>query len=165
MIILYLDASAWAKRYTGEPGAHVMDKVFDESTSGDQVELVSSAISHAEAFSALVRFRNRTDMSSERFDRNLDRIRADSDKLSWLSVPEEAFRHCMQLILRHGINATDAAHLWVLRDFRDMAQAAGHRVWLVSSDKRFLRAAQMEGLSCLDPEVSSLGEVRRLFGG
>jgi len=43
MLILYLDASAWAKRYTGEIGAHVhvMEKIFDEFINSDQVELVS----------------------------------------------------------------------------------------------------------------------------
>jgi hypothetical protein len=53
--------------------------------------------------------------------------------------------------------------LWSLLNLQQQAQAADHQVWLVASDKHPLRAATEEGVSCLDPEVSSLRAVRQLL--
>jgi len=163
MILCYVDASAWSKRYTGEIGWEVLDVLLDEVALGGHALLISSAISHAETYSALVRFRNRTTLPDDKFDQAINRITADQDKLFWLPVAEAVFRSCSPLILKHNINATDAALLRVLLGLRDEVQTMGHRVWLVASDKRLLRAATIEGLPCLDPEVSSPREVRQLF--
>ncbi len=164
-MLCYLDASAWSKRYTGEPGWESVDALLDEVAAAGQARLLASAITHAETLSALVRFRNRTALPDEEFDRVLGRLMADRDRLFWLSVPENAFRGCTSLILKHNLNATDAALLWVLLDFRAVVQAGNGQLWLIACDKRLLRAASLEGLPCLDPEISSRREVRQLLAG
>jgi len=163
MFLLYLDASTWSKRYTGERGCNVLDAILDEAAITGNGDLFSSAVSHAETLSALVRFRNRTPLPAAQFGYDLSRLSADRDKLSWLTVADDAFRRCTDLILKHNLNATDAALLEVLADLQHQVQPEGHELWLIAADKRFLRAAAAEGLACLDPEVSSPREVRELF--
>jgi len=163
MFLLYLDASAWSKRYTGERGCNVLDAILDEAAITEKVGLLSSAVSHAETLSALVRFRNRTSLPATQFGYDLSRLSSDRDKLSWLTVADDAFRRCTDLILKHNINATDAALLVVLSDLQQQVQPEDHELWLIASDKRFLRAAAAEGLACLDPEASSPREVRELL--
>jgi predicted nucleic acid-binding protein len=162
MILCYLDASAWVKRYTGEPGWDVVDVLLDETVTAGSVQLVSSAINHAELVSAIVRFRNRTSLADSEFDRVLQRIAADEIRLLWLSVSEATSYACTGLIVKHNLNAADAVLLSTLLDLRQQAKEVGIQVRLIASDKRFLRAATAEGLPGLDPEASSLREAREL---
>lgn len=164
MLLCYLDASAWSKRYSSEHGCDMVDFLFDDVLVRGLAQLASSALSYAEVFSMLVRFRNRTSVTDQDFGLVLRRIAEDEGRILWLSTPEGAFRSCTELILKHNLNATDAALLDVLLSIRNQFRETSHEVWLVSSDKRFLRAAVREGLSCLDPEVISLREIRDLFG-
>lgn len=61
------------------------------------------------------------------------------------------------------MNATDATLLDVLLDVQNQLRRANHQLWLVSSDKRFLRAANGEGIFCLDPEINTLREMRKML--
>ena len=93
----------------------------------------------------------------------MDQITLDGDRLYWLQVGEESFRYSTPFILKHNINATDGAILRGLLSLREQAQAIDYQIWLVASDKRLLRAASLEGFSCLDPEISSPREVSQLL--
>lgn len=163
MFILYLDASAWVKRYTGERGWDVIDALFDETLADKEAGLISSALSRAEVFSAFVRFRNRTDLPDDKFDAGMGQLTLDGNRLYWLQIGEESFQHSLSFILKHNINATDGAILRELLSLRDQVHTAGYQLWLIASDKRLLRAAGMEGLPCLDPEISSPREVHQLL--
>jgi predicted nucleic acid-binding protein len=88
--LFYLDASAWAKRYTGEQGWDVMDALFDDASQG--TGLISSALSRAEVISAFTRFRNRTALSDEKFDEGLNQLSLDGARLYWLRIGDDAFR-------------------------------------------------------------------------
>lgn len=164
MILCYFDASAWSKRYSGEHGYVAVDFLFDDPSVGEVAQLASSALSVAEVFSILVRFRNRTSISDQDFSLILQRIVADEKDIFWLSIPEDAFRRGIQFILKHSLNATDAALLDVLLNVQNQLRRVNGQVWLISSDKRFLRAANDEGIFCLDPEINTPREIRKLFG-
>jgi predicted nucleic acid-binding protein len=163
VILCFLDASAWLKRYTGEPGWETVEALFEEADAG-RLSLVSAAISHAEVIAALARFHNRTSLADEVFDATLQRIAEDEAGLLWLAVPEEAFWAGTNLIVEHNLNATDAALLTALLDLRNRLWEIRAPVWLVTSDRWLLRAATAQGLTCVDPEASSVREVRSLTG-
>jgi len=165
VILLYLDASAWSKRYTEEDGRQVVDLLIEEAAAHSEIRLISSVLSYAEVISAIVRFRNRTALPDERFEDSVKRVGIDEAGFLLLPLPEDAFRSGTALIVRHNLNATDAALLWTLHDLQQASQTTGPgmRIWLVAADKRFLHAAAAEGLACLDPEVSSPREVRELL--
>lgn len=163
MLLFYLDASAWAKRYTGEYGWDVVNALFDDPAINGKIGLITSTLSQAEVTSAFVRFRNRTGLSDDRFDEGLHQLSVDGERLYWLRIGDETFRHGIPLVIKHSINATDGAILRGLLDLRDQLHSSGNRVWLVTSDKRLVRAASLEGVPCLDPEIDSLRAVRQLL--
>jgi predicted nucleic acid-binding protein len=164
VVLYYLDASAWSKRYTSEFGKETLDALMAAATEPDRVHLTSSTVSYAELIAVVVRFRNRTALDAGKFDRLLKRITADEAALTWLPLSEETFRTCTNFIIKHNLNATDAALLSTLLDLRRQSKGQDVQIWLVASDKRFLRAASAEGLPCLDPEVISPREVYEMIG-
>lgn len=161
MTLCFLDASAWVKRYTGEPGWDVVEVLFEEAGAG-RLSLVSTAIGHAEVVAALTRYRNRTAVDDAAFDAALRRLAEDEAGLLWLAVPEEAFWGSPTLIVEHNLNATDAALLWALLDLRARLQGVTAPLWLITADRRMARAATVSGLFCIDPEVSPVREIRAL---
>ena len=163
MLLCYLDASAWSKRSSGEHGQDAVDVLFSSVGGLERIGLVSSALSYAEVISMIVRFRNRTSVSDADFARILDRIAEDEGRILYLSVPDQAFRHGTDYVIEHSLNATDAALLVVLLDMMNQLPNTEPQIWLIASDKRFLRAATAEGLFCLDPEASSPREIRELL--
>lgn len=163
MTLCFLDASAWLKRYTGEPGWEVVEALFEEAGAG-RLTLISTAIGHAEVIAALTRFRNRTELEAAALDAAFRCVAEDEAALLWLAVPQDAFWSSSALIFEHNLNATDAALLWALLDLRARLQGVVAPLWLITADRRMARAAMASGLACIDPEVSSVREVRALAG-
>lgn len=164
MSLCFLDASAWLKRYTGEPGWEVVEALFEESGAG-RLSLVSTGIGHAEVVAALTRFRNRTALEDAAFDAALRRIAEDELGLLWLAITDEAFWGSTPLIVEHSLNATDAALLVVLLDLRARLVGVAAPLRVITSDRRLARTATAYGLQCIDPEASSVREVRALVTG
>ena len=164
MTLCFLDASAWLKRYPEEPGWEVVQALFDEAAAG-RLALASTAIGHAELVAALTRFRNRTPLSDAVFDATLQLIAEDEAGLFWLPVTEEAFWGSSYLIVEHNLNATDAALLFSLLDLRTQLKGNAVPLWVVTADRRMARTATAYGLQCIDPEASSVREVRALVTG
>jgi hypothetical protein len=57
----------------------------------------------------------------------------------------------------------DASVLYAAITLNDDMQAAGHKLVLVCSDKRLIRAAEKSGITVCDPEQVTLAEVQRLL--
>jgi predicted nucleic acid-binding protein len=159
--LCFLDASAWLKRYTGEPGWEVVEELFAEAGAG-RLSMISTAIGHAEVVAALTRFRNRTALENDAFDASLRRMAEDEVGLLWLAVTEKAFWASTPLIVEHSLNATDAALLVALLDLNARLHGAALSLQVVTSDRRLARAATAFGLLCIDPEASSAREIRAL---
>jgi predicted nucleic acid-binding protein len=162
--LCFLDASAWLKRYTGEPGWEVVEALFEEAGAG-RLSLVSTAVGHAEVVAALTRFRNRTALEDATFNAALRRIAEDELELLWLAISDEAFWGSTPLIVEHSLNATDGALLIALLDLRARLVGVAAPLRMITSDRRLARAAAVHGLQCIDPEVSSVREVRALATG
>jgi len=164
MLVRYLDASAWAKRYTREPGCSVIDLLMDGPATSDDALLLISGVAYAETVATANRFRHRTGMSDEDFILLLQRIRQDLARTTWIPVTDRNFRDAVDLILAHNINSSDAAQLATIQGLPVVWTAeASHQVYVVSADKRMLRAAKREGLKTLDPEVATLRETLDLL--
>ena len=73
-----------------------------------------------------------------------------------LTVTDADIISSITLILRHNINATDAALLGTLLRY---SQTTGETCVFIAADKRMRRAAQAEGLSTLNPELMALADV------
>jgi len=67
-------------------------------------------------------------------------------------------------ISKHNVNASDALYLHQVILLKNLLRRVGHDVILVASDRRLVRAATVEGISVLDPEIAIVADVGRLIG-
>jgi predicted nucleic acid-binding protein len=80
-----------------------------------------------------------------------------------IHVERETIVSSFALIERFSINSTDAIVLYVAMNLNDDMQAVGHKLVLVCSDKRLIRAAEKSGITVCDPEQVTPAEVQRLI--
>ena len=67
-------------------------------------------------------------------------------------------------ISKHNVNASDALYLHQVILLKNLPHRVDHDVILVASDRRLVRAATVEGISVLDPEIAIVADVGRLIG-
>lgn len=158
--IFYLDASAFIKHYSGEPGADNVTALLHLARPG---QIVTTIWILTESTAALKRKHNEGWFSSDEFARILQQLSIDFEQLHLLKTDTEDARESVPLILRHSLNATDALHLRMACKLRSFVAILGAQVVLVAADKRLLRAAKAEGLSVLNPEEATLARVQALF--
>jgi predicted nucleic acid-binding protein len=156
-LYLYFDASALVKRYAVEPGQPIVNELFRLL---DVEQLYLSYWSVTEAVSVLVRKRNRGDLTLRDMRTATSRLVSESLSMQEESVDSNDARASIQYITRYNLNATDALHLFLALRMHGTLKKP---VVMVSSDSRLLRAAGAEGLITLNPETSSLSDVRRFL--
>jgi|FaiFalDrversion3_1042247.scaffolds.fasta_scaffold11020_2 predicted nucleic acid-binding protein len=159
MSIVYLDPSAWVKRYLAEPGSEVMDAIWGEISRGR-----GQAVCHWLGFTELVwvlqRRRNMGRLDTRAFAAVYQQFRVDCEQVVWVGLSWDQVQASVVWIVRHNLNATDALHLQVALSQRALGEGS---VYLVSSDRRLVRAAQVEGLVCVDPERCEVAALQGLF--
>jgi predicted nucleic acid-binding protein len=159
MRVVYSDPSAWVKRYLAEPGSEVMDAIWAEISRGR-----GQAVCHWLGFTELVwvlqRRRNVGRLDPLAFTAVYQQFRDDCEQVVWVGLSWDQVQASVVWIVHHNLNATDALHLQVALSQR---VSGGGQVYLVSSDRRLVRAARAEGLVCVDPEQSEIAEVQALF--
>lgn len=74
-----------------------------------------------------------------------------------LTISDSAIFASIARMRKHNLNATDAAILTVFLDYGRSPGAS--KCVLVAADKRLLRAADLEGLSTLNPEALPASDV------
>lgn len=141
--MLYLDPSAWVKRYVREPGRQSLEQRLREGE-----RLYSSAISYAEVHAALTRKYRSAELS------RVELLQAGNDfEKDWLAVEEvavdrETLRPVRQLLERVSLRGMDVIHLaaarWLQQRFNQAPQ-------IIASDPRLLKAAQQFGFEVYDP--------------
>jgi predicted nucleic acid-binding protein len=87
-------------------------------------------------------------------------FRVDCEQVVWVGLSWDQVQASVVWIVRHNLNATDALHLQVALSQRALGEGS---VYLVSSDRRLVRAAQVEGLVCVDPERCEVDALQGLF--
>lgn len=157
---LYLDPSAWVKRYVAELGSEVIDALWERLTQG-QVRGFCQWLGFSELVWVLQRWRNRHGYDEEAFRTVYWQFRRDCLQIEWRPLRWQQVQASVSWIVKHNLNATDALHLQVALE---QARSGGGQVCLVASDRRLVRAADVEGLLCLDPEREPMEAVSRLFG-
>jgi uncharacterized protein len=151
--VLLWDASALAKRFVPEVGSRTVDALL---TAQPRPSMIGTVIGYAEAFSILLRHRNRGTISAATFlaAKSLLRLEVVEDpSFRLLTVDDAAFLAGLTLMERYNLNATDAAILALFLRYVQALPSPGPGTVLVASDHRLLSAAATEGLVTLDPAV------------
>ena len=157
MALLFWDASGLAKRYTAETGRETVNAVFAHAGSH---HLATTPWGYAETYSILLRKHNGGVLSQTAWAKAVSALQAEvvnNSQFGILPVSEEAIFASVLIMRRHNLNSTDAAILTMLLDYAGTPVASG--CLLIASDRRFLRAAEAEGLATLDPEQVSAADV------
>lgn len=159
----FFDASALSKRYTTEPGEHLVDRIFDHAVGDRRMCLLIGA---GEVASVLVRRRNDGSLSAAMFRLAWDELVReviDAPGFMALGLADDDVRASLPFVPQHGVNITDAILLHMLVRIRALAVAVGDDVVLVASDQRLLRAAAAEGVPTFDPETRSQAELDEML--
>jgi len=159
MSIVYLDPSAWVKRYLAEPGSEGMDAIWAELDRG-RGQAVCQWLGFTELVWVLQRRRNVGQIDPLAYAAVYQQFRVDREQVVWVGLSWEQVQASVIWIVKHNMNATDALHLQVALSQRALGE---EQMYLVSSDRRLVRAAQVEGLVCVDPEQCEVAALQGVF--
>ncbi len=151
---IYLDTSAFVKRYCEEEGSDVVNEVFE---SGN--EILSSYWTLAEAIAAIDRKVAKRQISEEERDFAISVLFSDVfNRVTFVEISNEFIEAIIEMILAHHISADDALQLFsCIISFSPI---------FLASDRALIRAAKEEGLKAFDVENSEDNErLRRLLAG
>jgi len=147
--LLYLDSSAWLKRYFQEPGSDWMMRRFE---SGDP--LASSALGYVEVTSALARQQASRKLDEERLARLQQQLEEDWGDMAGLPLTDEVVARAVRLARGYKLRGADAVHLATAISVNDALAGTGNSLVLIASDEELLAAARQMGLAVENPAVA-----------
>lgn len=151
MPFLVWDASALSKRYSLEGGMEVVDALL---LGPEGWEMATTIWGYAETLSILIRRRNDGRIGRDAFVQAASALDREvfEGRFRLIPIPDGTVLAATALMEDHNLNATDAAILRAMLDLLDEEDRA-RVIVLVASDRRFLRAAEAEGLRTINPDA------------
>src|SRR5262245_36153951 len=140
-VIVYVDASALAKRYVDEAGSSTVRAVIAREV------IATSRLSEIEIASGLVRRFREAGISSRNLERTLSSLREDVRSIAIVEIDEEITREAVSLLARHRLRASDAVQLASCLQVRRLVSV---EVRLLAYDHRLNDAATVEGLAVVE---------------
>jgi predicted nucleic acid-binding protein len=164
MLWIYFDASALIKRYSQESGTQLINEAFQRLSPR---QMTCSLLGVLEIVSILVRKRNDGRLAQILFEQAMAEFKAeviDSEEFLATSVDDIIVLSSLDLIAKHNLNSNDAIILRSALNLNLILQSQGDVLSLWTSDRRFIRAAQNEGLTVFDPEIETIDALKLLLG-
>jgi predicted nucleic acid-binding protein len=159
---VYLESSAWVKRYVAEPGSTVIHALLTYAQA-QSLQLISSAwLGLAEVVAVLHRLAHRGELGRAALARLVQQLAADRRLVRLLSLGEADWAGVVELVVRHSLTAADAVHLQAALSW--WMELGVDQVVFVSADRRLLRAARREGLVGFDVERGDWAQLQELLG-
>ncbi len=155
MNFFWLDASAGVKRYIVEEGTPLINRLFAR-TSLDEMFCLLEGI--GEIISVIVRNRNRGEITTKGFNQSkrlLDDEIIHNEEVKLVLPTKNQITTSWEFIEKYSINSTDAILLQCALEAVVELRTSGDNLVIVSSDKRLIRAAMVEGLLTFNPETDS----------
>jgi len=163
MNYFYIDTSALVKRLYEEPGTEVIDFLLDHSLSSELSPLFISIWGISEAIAVLNRKKNKLKMNDDDFHIILQSFIQEVIKFYLVTVKDEDILTSCKYALKYNLNSADAYYLSCMVEIRNILQPLNQNLVLISSDTRFLNAAEKEGFKTLNPEKNTKDEVLLLL--
>jgi predicted nucleic acid-binding protein len=158
VFFLLWDASALTKRYVPENGHLTVDALF---SAVPRTQMITSVLSYSETCAILVRKRNGAVLSTPDFLSGRSALQTEvinDPDFGILAVEFSNVLDGIDLIDRHNLNSADGSILATFLKFAQ-TQPSSTACVLVATDRRFLRAAQAEGLKTFNPETVAVADV------
>ena len=143
--MLFLDASALAKRYVEEAGTELVVATM----AGQPIAI--SRLSVTEVVSAICRRCREGDLRVEQREAALRQLDSERSAFHVVEFTEEIVARAGALLRRHPLRASDSVQL---ASCLLLADELGTPARLMAFDERLVRAARAEGVNCLAVERS-----------
>ena len=150
MRFLYLDSSAWVKRYQHERGSECVHELI--SGEGPRA---CSVLGMVEVIATLARKRKAGEITKQDFDLKVAETVRDWRKFFQIELTLEMVGWAKEAAVRLALRGADAVHFAALLSLQMHVSGSGHHVVLVASDRELKDAAASSGIKVLDPEIES----------
>jgi predicted nucleic acid-binding protein len=160
---LLWDASALVKRYYPEAGSDSVDALFDAVPLS---QMLATCWGYLETYAAIVRKRNRGDISISAYSTAVTSLRAElltAPDFRLLTIEDTDILGGVPFLVQHSLNSADAALLVTFLRYADARAPDAGPVVLVTTDAYLFRAAAAEGLAILNPEAVAVADVPALL--
>jgi predicted nucleic acid-binding protein len=147
MILYYLDASVWVKRYYEEVGTRRVEALF----SGENL-LGCSALGLVEVTAVLSRKHKAGEISREARDNRIGELERDWTTFVRIRVSDQIFARASRLASEFSLRGADAIHLASALSASESLAGSEHRLVLATCDRELARAAEASGFEVFDPE-------------
>ena len=144
--MIFLDASAAAKRYCDERGSDRVEDLYRQP-----VPVCSIALVRCELISAINRKHREGDLSGAERYAARELVTQDLTWLRLVPVDDELIGTSLRLLDSHPLKTLDSLYL---AGALNLQRVSNIPVLFVSADRQLLRAAKAEGLKVLDPETA-----------
>lgn len=148
MTFLYLDASAWVKRYYHEKGS---ERIHEMLAEADQP--ACSLLGVVEVIATLARKCKALEITREDFEAKLVDIDRDWRSFVQIELTLGGLDRARYAAANLALRGADAVHFAALRTLHERLSNSGHQVVLVASDRELKEAAQASGITVIDPEA------------
>jgi predicted nucleic acid-binding protein len=160
---LLWDASALVKRYYAEAGSASVDALFDNIPPS---QMMATYWGYLETHAAIVRKRNRGDISYSAYRTTVTSLRAEvlrAPDFRLLTIEDADVLGGVSFVDQHSLNSADAAILVTFLRYVDAQAPDAPTAVLVATDTYLLRAADAEGLPTLNPQAVTVADIPALL--
>lgn len=130
---LFLDSSAFAKRFIDEPGSQQVEDLCSQAT-----ELCLSVICIPEIISALNRRLREKNLTRQEYTQAKQRLSQDVRDVVIINLTPEVIHTSIVVLETNPVRTMDALHI--------ACAIEGHADWFASSDHQQITAARSSGL-------------------
>ncbi|PUA31203.1 MAG: hypothetical protein B9J98_07335 [Candidatus Terraquivivens tikiterensis] len=149
MANFYFDTSAIVKRYRKEVGSGVLDKIFELKGHAFTISFWC-ILEFTVVFSTRMR---RGALSRKAFNAVVSHFLKDVlERFAIISVNDELIALATPLAVRHALPSADCLQLASAISLKKALEPIKEEPILICSDKDLCKAAEREGIKCIDPE-------------
>jgi len=155
VIIAYLDASAWVKRYVQEPGTEWIQDLFIR-----QPLLACASLGFIEVMATLSRKRKAGEIGEAQFDAVVGDVERDWQGFIEIRLDADTMALTAPVVREFALRGADAVHLASALLLRQRLGDENDAVMFVAADEELKIAAQASGFPVLDPAKEEGGAAR-----
>lgn len=147
MILYYLDASAWVKRYYQETGTTWVEDLFAQNRM-----IACATLGLIEVMATLARKRKAGEIDLSILEQKIQELEEDWEHFIQVQLTDEAVKVAKELAKELALRGADAVHLASALLLQRRFVEDDDRLILVTSDHELKDAAQSTGLVTIDPD-------------
>jgi predicted nucleic acid-binding protein len=146
MMLVYLDASVWVKRYVIEEGSKRVQQWLKKGPV-----VVTSPLALIEVMTTLVRKERAGELATDDMNASLHAAEADYEWFASVPLSNGVIAGARALSRQYGLRGADTIHLAAAQWIAGRSAFRNDPTGLVTSDRELAEAAEHAGLDVFDP--------------